>query len=69
MLSLKETFEQCAENRSQLEQLFSPGPAVSCTRTFAILPLRYGVVCGSAAQRRALPELPPHLCRPHQVGE
>ncbi|WP_409275654.1 T6SS effector BTH_I2691 family protein [Pseudomonas sp. KCJK9111] len=69
MYGWKETFEQCAENRSQLEQLFSPGPAVSCTRTFAILPLRYGVVCGSAAQRRALPELPPHLCRPHQVGE
>ena len=47
---------------------FEPGPAVTCTRTFAILPLRYAVVCGSDLQRSAVPELPAQLRRPHQVG-
>ncbi len=68
MFSWKETFEQCTENRSLLDSALDRGPEVSCTRTFAILPLRYGAVGGSAAQLKLLPSLPAHLSKPQQVA-
>lgn len=68
MFSWKETFEQCTENRSLLDSALDRGPEVSCTRTFAILPLRYGAVGGSAAQLKLLPSLPTHLSKPQQVA-
>ncbi|MCW2270625.1 T6SS effector BTH_I2691 family protein [Pseudomonas sp. JUb96] len=69
MFSLDDIF---AINRKFCEQLSEPfdnSPAVTCTRTFTLLPLRYAVVGGNHGQRQQLPELPAHLHHPHQVGE
>lgn len=68
MIGWKDTFDQCAENRALLDEILDPGAEVSCTRTFTILPLRYGAVGGSQAQRKLLPRLPEHLNKPQKVG-
>ncbi|MEN4922573.1 T6SS effector BTH_I2691 family protein [Achromobacter spanius] len=68
MYGWNDTFERCADNRSLLDAMLDPGAEVACTRTFAILPLRYGAVCGTAPQRRLLPSLPKHLSRPLQAA-
>ncbi len=64
----QDTFDQCSENRTLLDSVLNPNAEVTCTRTFTILPLRYGTVGGSEIQRGELPSLPAHLRRPHQVG-
>ncbi|AZD84267.1 hypothetical protein C4K14_1426 [Pseudomonas chlororaphis subsp. aureofaciens] len=69
MFSWKDTFDQCAENRTLLDSALTPGAEVSCTRTFTILPLRYAAVGGNAAQRELLPPLPEHLNKPQKVGQ
>lgn len=69
MYSWKDTFALCAENRRLLENDLKPNAAVTCTRTFTILPLRYSAVGGTEHQRKQLPSLPTHLWRPDQVGE
>lgn len=68
MFGWNETFRQCAENRTLLDGVLNAGAAVTCTRTFTVLPLRYGAVGGSADQRKLLPSLPQHLNRPSKVG-
>ncbi|NWL76210.1 hypothetical protein DM872_05055 [Pseudomonas taiwanensis] len=68
MYQWKNTFDQCSENRTLLDSVLNPNAEVTCTRTFTILPLRYGVVGGTEIQRGELPSLPAHLRRPHQVG-
>ncbi|HBO0987441.1 TPA: hypothetical protein SL402_002489 [Pseudomonas aeruginosa] len=69
MYNWKDTFDQCSENRTLLDSVLNPNAEVTCTRTFTILPLRYGAVGGTEIQRGQLPSLPQHLRRPHQVGE
>ncbi|BDU09792.1 hypothetical protein PRtIB026_A26750 [Pseudomonas sp. RtIB026] len=51
-----------------LEAPFASGPAVHCTRTFTILPLRYAAVGGTTGQRLRLPTLPDHLRHPYSVA-
>lgn len=68
MYRWKDTFDQCSENRTLLDSVLKPNAEVTCTRTFTILPLRYGAVGGTEIQRGQLPSLPAHLRRPHQVG-
>ncbi|WP_432675158.1 hypothetical protein QRD44_17785 [Pseudomonas plecoglossicida] len=68
MNSWQDIFDQCAENRRLLDTVLKPGAEVTCTRSFSFLPLRYGAMGGSEAQRRLLPQLPAHLRRPFQVG-
>ena len=68
MFGWNETFNQCAENRTLLNGILNRGAEVTCTRTFTILPLRYGAVGGSAEQRNLLPSLPQHLNKPSGVG-
>ncbi|MEZ7174291.1 hypothetical protein QVM52_02710, partial [Pseudomonas mosselii] len=51
-----------------LEAPFASGPAVHCTRTFTILPLRYAAVAGTTGQRLRLPTLPDHLRHPYSVA-
>jgi len=63
-----DTFNECAENRTLLDGILNRGAEVTCTRTFTILPLRYGAVGGSAEQRKLLPSLPEHLNKPSRVG-
>ena len=64
---LRRTLGICADTPSRLD-LLQPGPQVNCKTWFTILPLRYGAVGGSAAQRAMLPALPSHLARPQAVG-
>jgi len=68
MFGWNETFNQCAENRTLLDEILTRGAEVTCTRTFTVLPLRYGAVGGSADQRTLLPTLPQHLNKPSKVG-
>ncbi|MEN5162063.1 T6SS effector BTH_I2691 family protein, partial [Achromobacter spanius] len=68
MFGWNDTFNQCAENRTLLDEDLNPGAQVTCSRTFTILPLRYGAVGGNADQRKLLPTLPRHLNRPSKVG-
>lgn len=60
-------FDLCQKNAELLSEPFASGPAVSCTRTFTILPLRYAAVGGNSAEKAWLPELPEHLCQAHKV--
>ncbi|MDH0094944.1 hypothetical protein N7373_26150, partial [Achromobacter mucicolens] len=69
MFGWSDTFNQCAENRTLLDEVLNPGAQVTCTRTFTILPLRYAAVGGNADQRKLLPTLPLHLNRPSKVGK
>ena len=69
MYGWKDTFDRCADNRSMLDALLQPGAEVTCTRTFSVLPLRFGAVGGTAAQRSLLPRLPKHLRKPHQASD
>ncbi len=69
MFGWNDTFNQCAENRTLLDEILTRGAEVTCTRTFTILPLRYGAVGGSADQRKLLPTLPQHLNKPSKVGK
>ncbi|WP_202946571.1 toxin VasX, partial [Achromobacter arsenitoxydans] len=68
MYSWKETFELCAENRRWIENELKSGPAVTCTRSFIILPLRYGAVGGAEISRNQLPPLPVNAADPYKVG-
>ncbi|CAB3904019.1 T6SS effector BTH_I2691 family protein [Achromobacter animicus] len=68
MFDWNDTFNACAENRTLLDGILNRGAEVTCTRTFTILPLRYGAVGGSAEQRKLLPSLPEHLNKPSRVG-
>ncbi len=68
MFDWNDTFNACAENRTLLDGVLNRGAEVTCTRTFTILPLRYGAVGGSAEQRKLLPSLPEHLNKPGRVG-
>ncbi|MGG5292288.1 toxin VasX, partial [Pseudomonas shirazensis] len=68
MISMDKLF---AINRAACEALSVPlaaGPAVSCTRSFTILPLRYAAVGGNAGLRERLPQLPDNLHHAHQAG-
>ncbi len=67
MLDLKTLLEINQQNCEALQDPFSKGPEVSCTRTFTVLPLRYAAVGGSTHQRQRLPALPEHLRHPHHV--
>lgn len=69
MYGWKDTFDRCEDNRSLLDTLLNPGAEVTCTRTFTILPLRFGAVGGTAAQRQLLPSLPKHLDKPKQASD
>jgi len=68
MFGWNDTFNECAENRTLLDGILNRGAEVTCTRTFTILPLRYGAVGGSAEQRKLLPSMPEHLNKPSSVG-
>lgn len=68
MFGWNDTFNECAENRTLLDGILNRGAEVTCTRSFTILPLRYGAVGGSAEQRKLLPSLPEHLNKPSRVG-
>ncbi|CAB3880347.1 T6SS effector BTH_I2691 family protein [Achromobacter animicus] len=68
MFDWNDTFNACAENRTLLDGILNRGAEVTCTRTFTILPLRYGAVGGSAERRKLLPSLPEHLNKPSRVG-
>ncbi|WP_312386436.1 T6SS effector BTH_I2691 family protein [Pseudomonas sp.] len=68
MISMDKLF---AINRAACEALSVPlaaGPAVSCTRSFTILPLRYAAVGGNSGLRERLPQLPDNLHHAHQAG-
>ena len=68
MISMDKLF---AINQAACEALSVPlaaGPAVSCTRSFTILPLRYAAVGGSSGLRERLPQLPDNLHHAHQAG-
>ncbi|POF90386.1 hypothetical protein [Pseudomonas putida] len=55
MISMDKLF---AINQAACDALSVPlaaGPAVSCTRTFTILPLRYAAVGGNSGLRERLP--------------
>ncbi|MBC3423446.1 T6SS effector BTH_I2691 family protein [Pseudomonas sp. RW3S2] len=67
MLDLETLLEINRQNCEALQDPFSVGPDVTCTRTFTVLPLRYAAVGGSAHQRQRLPTLPEHLRHPHRV--
>ena len=67
MSNWKETFELCDKSKTFLANL-TPGPVVSCTRTFSFLPLRYGAVGGTASQRGQLPFLSAYFSQPSKVG-
>ncbi len=69
MYGWKDTFDRCEDNRSLLDTMLNPGAEVTCTRTFTILPLRFGAVGGTAAQRQLLPSLPKHLDKPKQASD
>ncbi|NER59573.1 hypothetical protein G3435_05350 [Pseudomonas sp. MAFF212428] len=68
MSNLDYLFDLCKKNAALLSEPFASGPAVSCTRTFTILPLRYAAVGGNSTAIRLLPELPEHLRAPHAVS-
>lgn len=68
MSNLDYLFDLCKENAALLSEPFASGPAVSCTRTFTIMPLRYAAVGGTRGERKRLPELPEHLRAPHAVS-
>ena len=68
MFGWNDTFNECAENRTLLDGILNRGAEVTCTRTFTLLPLRYGAVGGSAEQRKLLPSMPEHLNKPSSVG-
>ena len=68
MISMDKLF---AINQAACDALSVPlaaGPAVSCTRTFTILPLRYAAVGGNSGLRERLPQLPDNLHHAHQAG-
>ncbi len=69
MYRWKDTFDECSENRTLLDSVLNPNAEVTCTRTFTILPLRYGAVGGTEAQRGLLPTLPAQLRQPYKVGQ
>lgn len=68
MSNLDYLFDLCKKNAALLSEPFASGPAVSCTRTFTILPLRYAAVGGNSTAMKLLPELPEHLRAPHAVS-
>lgn len=67
MLDISRLLDINRQNCEALSTPFASGPAVSCTRTFTILPLRYAAVGVSANQRKRLPTLPDHLRHPHHA--
>ena len=67
MFDWQTVLEISRQNCEALKDPFAPGPAVTCTRTFTILPMRYAAVGGSAIHRGYLPTLPDHLRHPHRV--
>ncbi|MBI6924350.1 hypothetical protein JET66_06760 [Pseudomonas putida] len=69
MFDLKTLMEINRQNCEALQDPLSIGPAVSCTRTFTVLPLRYAAVGGNPHQRQQLPTLPEHLRHPHRTAE
>ncbi|WP_033728935.1 toxin VasX, partial [Pseudomonas putida] len=69
MFDLKTLMEINRQNCEALQDPLSIGPAVSCTRTFTVLPLRYAAVGGNPHQRQQLPSLPEHLRHPHRTAE
>ncbi|WP_286886087.1 T6SS effector BTH_I2691 family protein [Pseudomonas sp. UBA7456] len=68
MFDLKMLMEINRQNCEALQDPLSIGPAVSCTRTFTVLPLRYAAVGGNPHQRQQLPTLPEHLRYPHRTA-
>ncbi|WP_145130240.1 T6SS effector BTH_I2691 family protein [Pseudomonas sp. URMO17WK12:I11] len=68
MFDLKMLMEINRQNCEALQDPLSIGPAVSCTRTFTVLPLRYAAVGGNPHQRQQLPTLPEHLRHPHCIA-
>ncbi|MGY3285651.1 hypothetical protein ACVW05_003255 [Pseudomonas fulva] len=68
MFDLKMLMEINRQNCEALQDPLSIGPAVSCTRTFTVLPLRYAAVGGNPHQRQQLPTLPQHLRHPHRTA-
>ncbi|PZW48886.1 toxin VasX, partial [Pseudomonas sp. URIL14HWK12:I2] len=68
MFDLKMLMEINRQNCEALQDPLSIGPAVSCTRTFTVLPLRYAAVGGNPHQRQQLPTLPEHLRHPHRTA-
>ncbi|MBI6925494.1 hypothetical protein JET66_12635 [Pseudomonas putida] len=68
MFDLKMLMEINRQNCEALQDPLSIGPAVSCTRTFTVLPLRYAAVGGNPHQRQQLPTLPEHLRHPHRIA-
>ena len=69
MIAWQDFLELNRKSCEELSEQFDLGPAVSCTRTFTILPLRYAVVGGNPGQRKRLPDLAEHLRQPQQVAE
>ena len=68
MIAWQDFLELNRKSCEELSEQFDLGPAVSCTRTFTILPLRYAVVGGNPGQRKRLPDLAEHLRQPQQVA-
>ena len=64
MKGIDDLFAQLYAVQDTLSQPHAGGAPVQCTRTLALLPLRYAAVGGSPALRSQLPQLPAHLRPP-----
>lgn len=69
MKGFNELFAQLYAVQDTLSQPQQGSTPVQCTRTLALLPLRYAAVGGSPGLRSQLPELPAHLRPPAAFPE
>jgi hypothetical protein len=68
MIDLEKALETCRVAKEKIRLPYDHHGAAPCTRTFAILPLRYAAIGGYKAPLSQVPDLPEHLQSPHRVG-